>query len=397
MIYSYGLKNYFGFKEGAEVSFALNSKVPKEFSMGRDFTTILGVKGANGAGKTNLLKAIGFLSSFCARSFNNSEGDKITADPYFSNGKPSEFYIDFCIEETRYVYELGVTRDEVMYERLYRKNVANKSANTRTRKVLVFDRVKEKIVKRLEELSSIDLIVLKKNASLISTAYNYKFPVPLEILNDLYRFFIGIVTNVNYLGLKDLELTSDNIEKISEFYINNEVAFNFAKNIIITSDLGISDIHIRERINDAGEKTYYPVFSHAIADYDVEFNLTSHDESSGTKSLYIKLYLYWLVLEYGGTLALDEFDLNCHPFILPKLLNLFESKETNKLGAQFIFTSHITEVLDKLGKYRTYLVNKESNESYCYRLDEIGGDILRNGRPISPLYNEGKIGGVPKL
>ncbi|RLO37994.1 abortive infection protein, partial [Serratia marcescens] len=49
------------------------------------------------------------------------------------------------------------------------------------------------------------------------------------------------------------------------------------------------------------------------------------------------------------------------------------------------------------GKYRTYLVNKEKNESYCYRLDEIKGDILRHGRLISPVYKEGKIGGVPKL
>jgi maltooligosyltrehalose synthase len=83
--------------------------------------------------------------------------------------------------------------------------------------------------------------------------------------------------------------------------------------------------------------------------------------------------------------------------MLPKLLDLFDSPETNTKDAQFIFTSHITEVLEKLSKYRTYLVNKEENECYCYRLDEIGGDILRHGRAITPLYNEGKIGGVPNL
>ncbi|EPD8202479.1 AAA family ATPase, partial [Yersinia enterocolitica] len=69
MIYSYGFKNYFGFKEGAEVSFELNNRVPKDISMGRDVATILGVKGANGAGKTNLLKALVFLATFCTDSF----------------------------------------------------------------------------------------------------------------------------------------------------------------------------------------------------------------------------------------------------------------------------------------------------------------------------------------
>jgi hypothetical protein len=43
------------------------------------------------------------------------------------------------------------------------------------------------------------------------------------------------------------------------------------------------------------------------------------------------------------------------------------------------------------------LVNKENTESYCYRLDEIPSDILRNDRLISPAYNQGKIGGVPKI
>ncbi|EJL6274821.1 hypothetical protein NMR36_002930, partial [Vibrio cholerae] len=57
-------------------------------------------------------------------------------------------------------------------------------------------------------------------------------------------------------------------------------------------------------------------------------------------------------------------------------------------------TAHNTEVMDALGRYRTILVNKEGNESYCYRLDEVS--MLRNDRPISPLYKKGKIGGVPK-
>jgi hypothetical protein len=53
--------------------------------------------------------------------------------------------------------------------------------------------------------------------------------------------------------------------------------------------------------------------------------------------------------------------------------------------------------MDFLGRYRTILVNKENNESYGYRLDEISGDIIRNDRPISPAYNAGKIGGVPHV
>lgn len=391
MIYSYGLKNYFGFKEGAEVSFVLNNRVPKDVSFGREVATVLGVKGANGSGKTNLLKALEFISSFCTKSFMRSDSSLINADSYFKNLKPSEFYIDFQVKDVRYTYEVAVTRKEVIYEKLYKKNVSTRQ----TRKVLVFERIKNEVTSRLDILSSLDIIVLKSNASLISSAYNYKFTEPLFILNDVYDFFSKFITNVSYTGLKDYTITADNVDFISEYYVDNNAAFMFAKDIIIKSDLGISDVNIIDRLDEKGEKSYFPVFTHLVG--NESYRLTSYDESSGTKSLYVKLYYYWVTLTTGGVLVLDEFDLNCHPLMLPKLLELFESEETNPHGAQFIFTSHITEILDKLSKYRTYLVNKDNNESYCYRLDEIGGDLLRHGRPISPIYNEGKIGGVPKL
>jgi hypothetical protein len=61
---------------------------------------------------------------------------------------------------------------------------------------------------------------------------------------------------------------------------------------------------------------------------------------------------------------------------------------------QLLFTTHNTEIMDILGRYRTYLVQKVDNESFAYRLDEVPGDILRNDRPISPAYNDGKIGAL---
>ncbi|MGG6110094.1 AAA family ATPase [Pantoea allii] len=393
MIYDYGFKNYFGFKEGAEVSFCLNSRVPKNVSYGRDVATILGVKGANGAGKTNILKALVFIYDFCSASFRRDIDASIKADPYFDSTDPSEFYINFRIGDFHYTYELGVNETEVIYERLYRKNI--KDIEKRTRKVPVFERKKNEIVQRLDEIADIDIIAIRSNASLISTVNSYKFSKPLSIFNDLFNYFNSFITNVHYTGLTDFSLDSASIHNVSSLYNSIPEAFSFVKDIIIKSDLGICDIEIKERMNDNGDKIYYPRFYHSVG--DEIHTLTIYDQSSGTRSLYVKLYRYWYILQFGGVLILDEFDLNCHPFMLPKLLDLFESNETNKHNAQFIFTSHITEVLEILTKFRTYLVNKENNECYCYRLDEIGGELLRHGRAISPIYNEGKLGGVPRL
>lgn len=114
----------------------------------------------------------------------------------------------------------------------------------------------------------------------------------------------------------------------------------------------------------------------------------------GTKALFLNLYKYWLVLKDGALLVFDEFDTHLHPMILPEIIELFQSKSINKKNAQLLITAHNTEIIDSLGRYNTVLVNKENNESYCYRLDEIS--LLRNDRSISPIYKKGKIGGIPR-
>jgi len=82
---------------------------------------------------------------------------------------------------------------------------------------------------------------------------------------------------------------------------------------------------------------------------------------------------------------------------LPELLKLFTNNETNPLQAQFLFTTHDADILDIMGQYRTYIIDKENNESFCYRLDEIPGSPIRNDRSLSKIYKAGKVGGTPQL
>ena len=109
MIYSFGARNYFSFKEGLRVSLEFNSKVPKSISKGRKATTVLGIKGANASGKTNILKALSFICGFAADSFSNDEDDDIQLSPFFLSEDPSDFYIDFEIKGVRYIYSLTAT------------------------------------------------------------------------------------------------------------------------------------------------------------------------------------------------------------------------------------------------------------------------------------------------
>lgn len=379
MFINFGARNFFSFKEGFDISFELGSTCPERISKGKPISNILCVKGANGSGKTNILKAISFISNFIAYSFNLKPDGLFQFDPYFTSKDDSEFYVTFLLNDVIYRYEAELAEKEVKRETLYRKS---------KREVKVIERLKDTIVYTVKEYSELKTIKMRTNVSLFSMAMQYD----VKSIADIHKKFSGIISNVNYSGLVT---ETHSLDFINEFYYKNEFIFEFAKKIMMRFDPSIKNIYISKTKNEDGNDVYRPWFEF---EFDNEEDILSlHQQSSGTKSLYKQLGSYKVVLTLGGLLVLDEFDINLHPHILPHLLEFFLEEQGNENDAQLIFTTHNTEILDFLGKHRTYLVNKNNTESYCYRLDEIPSDILRNDRPISPAYNQGKIGGVPNL
>lgn len=379
MIRDFGAKNFYSFKEGFDVSFVLGKTCPSEISAGKELSNIICVKGANGSGKTNILKAIQFLSHFISNSFDYKPESLFNFDTYFLNKENAEFYVTFDFDNYIYRYEVELTMNEVVKETLFRKD---------KREIKVFERIKNKLeycIKEFQDLKTIPK--LRANVSIFSMARQFELTSVIEMC----KYFSRCISNVRYSGLVNDTIHFDSLNKF--LYDNNEY-LQFVKETIVKFDPAIKDIYVRES-DDQEEKKYTPWF---VFDVDNAIDILPFGhQSSGTKSLYKQLCTYKAVLDTGALLTLDEFDINLHPHILPHLLDIFLDEEKNKRGAQLLFTTHNTDIMDFLGRHRTYLVNKEGTESYCYRLDEIPSDILRNDRPIVPAYNQGKIGGVPKI
>jgi AAA15 family ATPase/GTPase len=379
MILEYGVKNFCCFKEWIDISFKVSANCPDLICHDKPVTNILCVKGANGSGKTNALKALSFLVEFCKNSFSYKPDAKIPLETFFYNVDPTEFFLEFVSNDITYRYELVLSEKEIISETFYRKHA---------RFTKIVERKGIKLVKCAKDYKELEVVKLRSNASLISTAHQYE----ISVFNPIYDFFNKIVTNVNFFGHLGENIE---VEKASEFYHDHNYIFEFVKELILKFDSGIRDIELKTTERDDGVTEYSPLFSYDIE--DKKKYLTYLSQSSGTKSLYLQLASYKAVLDAGGVLVLDEFDTKLHPHILPILLKIFTDIKSNKDKAQLIFSTHNAEILDILGKYRTYLINKEDNESYGYRLDEIPGDIIRNDRPLMPIYNSGKIGGVPKI
>lgn len=380
MLFAFGAQNFFSFSEGFEFTFKLDKNCPVEISKGLSTANIMGIKGANASGKTNVLRALAFIGYFANSTFALKPDDPILVQPFLDSETSSSFFCHFSAGDRSYYYEFETTKQQIIAEVL---KFDSRSGKT------IFKRKENKITISKEGVDFSDLkkMNLRSNASVISTAYQYGF----KCVKPIYDFFSRLSTNVTDSGMTGFHF---DLSSVSKFYKENPPVFNRVKEFLTLCDSGIADIEICSKTNGAGEEFFYPVFIHE-ADGGHRAEILAHHEALGSLKLFQILWLYFYTLDLGGILAIDEFDCNLHPDLLPKLVELFSSEESNPNHAQFIFSTHDTSIMDELGKYRVYLVNKKNNASYIYRLDELPSEILRNDRKITPLYRRRKIGGVP--
>lgn len=381
MILKYGGSNYFCFKEDFEVDLRLNKNCPEDISCGKDYSQVICIKGANASGKTNTLKALSFISSFITSSFDKKPESKLDIETYFGNDQPSFLFCEFRIDNLDYRYELELKDSAVVFEKLILLSSPSPILAYRVENKI------ESVETSYSELSSIPQ--LRSNASIISIAHQHE----LECIRDIYNLFYFMRTNVGYTGFN--ELTTD--EGTSKFYFETPQCLEFVIKQLKKFDTGVVDIVIDFYENNDGEKVYFPLFCFDINGKMEKLRL--HSQSSGTRRLYKLLANFFVVIyrndtfPFASLFILDELDLHLHSLIIPELIHLIENED----NTQLIFTCQNDQVLDNMGKYRTILINKNDNESYSYRLDELPSDLLRNGRPITPHYRKGSIGGVPNI
>ena len=381
MLLEFGARNFFSFREGFSVSFEVDGNCPKNISKGKPYVNVIGLKGANAAGKTNVLRALSFIRYLCTESYSSAPRSEIPFASFFGNTEETGLFCRFSIDNIAYLYEVELTKNEIISEKL----------SVDESDTILFERQNGKITITNNECKELEHLRLRNNVSVIHSAKQAE----INSINKFFSFFNNIITNVTDYGLSKFLIDSS---MICKDYRENPQLFEKVKKILKVADLGISDVKIGRSMAPTGQIEYYPVFVHDVN--GKSYPVVAWYESTGTLKLFYDLALYYKALERGGVLLLDEFDINIHPALLPMLMDLFESDDKNPKNAQMIFSTHDTAVMDRLGKYRTYLVNKQNNESFGYRLDEIPGDILkgdlRNDRPISQWYRKGKLGGVPQ-
>ena len=186
---------------------------------------------------------------------------------------------------------------------------------------------------------------------------------------------------------KKLDLGFTAIE-VEEFKISDETKEKIAT---------LQDVNLKKTL----ESREYDIYTtHHVYDKEgkvvgqTKFNAENF-ESNGTNKIISFSGPLFDTLLYGKVLFVDELDAKLHPMLTRAIVRLFMDKETNPKGAQLVFTTHDTHLLDKeyLRRDQVWFTEKDATEaSDLYSLLEFKE---RNDRNFEKNYIQGRYGAIP--
>jgi uncharacterized protein len=394
MLHHYAFQNFQSFRDRTVVSMLLSQKAAENgwqavSPAGQRVSKVMAVMGANGAGKTAVLKPLVFLHWFVVHSFAAAPDSAIPLVPHaLHRAEPSEFELEGeDADGLQWRYELKATPTRVLREALYKKPGRTFS--------YVFVREWDDSLGGYEikqqdfGLRPSEARKVRPNASLISTAAQYG----VSTAKHLASWFLA--SNVTVEGRA--HFASNHVQYAAEIFGQEPEIKTQMAQLLSTFDMGLSDVMVHEAElpqPDGSTRKHWVAFGlHETA--KGAFPLRMELESSGTQSAFVLLSRLLPVLRGGGVAVLDELDSDLHPHMLEPILSLFASEHTNPHRAQLVFTCHTAEVLDLLQKGQVLLVEKVDCASQGYRADEVKG--LRSDDNLRAKYLAGALGAVPVL
>ena len=136
-----------------------------------------------------------------------------------------------------------------------------------------------------------------------------------------------------------------------------------------------------------------PVFFHKGAEGTAQFEI--HDESTGTQRLFAFAGPILDVLHNGSVLIVDELDGSLHTKIVRFLLSIINSSTSNTKGAQLIFTTHDTSIMDVKLFRRDQIWFAEKDQSHATHLYPLTDFRPRKNEVLEKGYLVGRYGAIP--
>ncbi len=401
MVVEFSLSNYRSFNTVQTLSFRATGSEKSDLDVtnivntedGRLLKTI-GIYGPNGSGKSNLLKGLEVMRRIVTASL-DSESPKRYLDPFLlQRNKDSEagfFQLVILLNEKKYRYGFTLAQSgDISSEWLY--GPADKNDT-------YYFKRKDKNVsinkERFEEGDGIPLEKLRSDALFLSFCSSYDGDISKTIRSYISRRITMDKPLIRRSGVFGMS---------SAYQITNNLIERGSKDTVLKwlQEVGLNYLDVT--LSEGDERGFKEVVF-IKNKYDSDGNISGFvslpmlaQESEGTKKYYNYIGRIQSKFERGGLFSSDEIDANFHPTLLKKLVSLFNNPQVNKAGAQLLFTSHDTNLMDPAIMRRDQFYFTEKNileETHLYSLADLKG--IRNNADFSRQYLSGYYGALPLL
>ena len=364
----------------------------------------IAIYGANGSGKSNLIRALMKMMQFIDKAFQDETAVK-TIEPFRLDANyehaPSHFELVFYVGEKRYRYGFEVTEERITAEWLFGPAKKNE--------VEYFTRLGDKIKVNktsFKEGSRLETGVLRDSILFLNLAYALSGPVAKEIKEYFQNSMV--IT----MGINDKHFNTLSRGMLADAKLNSEII-----KLLKAADTGIQDLRNvdtdslvipgleqseeQKKLKDSERKKVLMSIREVKNTEDANparaFFFDTF-ESEGTKRLFAYAGAIVESLMDRTVFVVDELDARLHPNLTRKIIELYNSNEYNPKNAQLIFATHDINLLDPtlLRRDQIYFAEKNNaGETSIYSLVNIGG--VRNDASYEKDYIKGKYGAVPFL
>ena len=369
---------------------------------------VAAIYGANSSGKSNVIKAMGMFRYIVRDSEELKFYAHIFQDPFMLDMQtkytPTVFEIQFLLDSTVYRYGFEYLPTEIVSEWLYERKIEPNS-----KEHVLFYRERKSFTLSTKYFPE------GKNKRELTTKNRLFLSLVAQLNGNISQKLIKYLGNYNTIS----GLESDSYERLSLKMIEHRSeGYQEAMELFKKLDLGFTAIEVEEkealnRLKEGlaalqnidlgklhGVKVYETYTTHNV--YDQDGKVVGHErlfandtESNGTKKIISLSGPIFHTLLHGSVLFVDELDAKLHPMLTRAIVRLFMDKETNPKGAQLVFTTHDTHLINKdyLRRDQVWFTEKDATEaSDLYSLFEFKE---RNDRNFEKNYIQGRYGAIP--
>ncbi len=391
-----------------------------------------GIYGSNASGKSNLIKAVQFMQQLIAVSATRlNEGDRIQgAVPFLLSAetrmRPCLLEATCVVEGSAYKYGFTATQERIHDEWLrsytldgaeqlwFERLFDTKSQETQWH----FDGPLRGHQELLQERTRDNSLILstgpRENVKPLGPIFQW-FRQQLSVFDlsaspDSLKFRTAELCR-NDGGLKErvARMLKDADFQIDGFDIGSEaIKIGRTEPIFSPDDSQRPEVsflnNIFTALTDLSKQNYQVPkvqTQHLMIGSDDVVAFDLEEESNGTQRLFALAAPFLHALDTGTVMMIDELDCSLHPNLTRKLIELFQSPSANSRGAQLIFTTHDSTLLDQriFRRDQIYLVEKMRNRGseYFSLYDFENKDRPRNTEALQRNYLSGRYGAVPQF